>query len=88
MRENDWIILVIITISVILIALTVGKKNQEKYNIGIPYADPRMIPEFPTYDHSAHANVWTRYNLESDTDPYSPYLPCYDCGGDENYYHT
>ena len=56
--------------------------KNEKYNLGVNYADPRMIPEYPTYDNLAHSNVWTRYDLESDSDIFSPYYPCWDCGGD------
>ena len=88
--DREWMIFLGFVVAFIIILIVIArtqKPNHEKYNIGMPYADPRMIPEFPTYDGLAHANVWTRYDLESDVAPYSPYLPCYDCGGDEDYYH-
>jgi len=73
-------ILIILLIFIIFIVLCSSKN--EKYSLGVNYADPRLIPEYPTYDHLAHSNIWTRYDLESDKDIYSPYIPCWNCGGD------
>lgn len=79
------IIVFALIILIVIIFSSRGEKcphRSEKYSLGVNYADPRLIPEYPTYDHLAHSNVWTRYDLESDKDIYSPYFPCWDCAGD------
>lgn len=76
------VLMIIILFLLIMVIFSPGKcpRKNERYSLGVSYADPRMTPEFPTYDHLTHSNIWTRYDLENDKDPYSPYLPCWDCG--------
>jgi hypothetical protein len=73
--KYDLFVCLLVGIMLLLFVLYM-RQRREKYSLGLMHADPRMIPEFPTFDH-VRANTWTRYDLENDDDPYSPYLPAY-----------
>ena len=73
-KRSDTITYCLIIAIIVLIILIFYSKNNENYSAGITYADPRMIPEYPTMDH-IKSNIWTRYDLDSDRAPYHPYFP-------------
>ena len=72
----DKLIIFLLLVCVLVLfykTLTYNKKKNESYCSANMYADPRLIPEYPTYDHYRRNN-WTRYDLKSDDDPFSPYF--------------
>ena len=67
-------IFLLVVVAIIFLFIFNCRGSQEPYDPDpqITYASPGMIPEFPTADHFQRNN-WTRYDMDSDNYPYSPY---------------
>ncbi len=74
--DNFATILIVAVVIVFLLLLGCKvkgcKKCNENYCCGGQLVNPVQTPEFPTIDH-LFTNNYTRYNYDSDFNPFSPY---------------
>ena len=76
MDRNSAILLIILLIIGAWIFISSTRKSKKQHFNPSYYDNPNMslMPEYPTMDHLAHRNNWTRYNMEDiDYNPFSPY---------------